>query len=93
MQAAASDAGVQMSISYQYRGRSKYCKLRELVDSGQIKGPLLARFVDCREVRPKTAMHRTSENGGPVIDMAGHYFDLMHYITGAEPASVTNGWM
>jgi predicted dehydrogenase len=85
---AAQHTGVQLSISYQYRGRARYRRLRELLSAGTLSGPVLARFVDCREVRPKTAMHRRSENGGPVIDMAGHYFDLMHYITGAEPVSV-----
>jgi predicted dehydrogenase len=88
MRAAAEEAGVQIAISYQYRGRSKYRLCRDLVASGDLAGPLFVRFVDCREVRPKTAMHRTSENGGPVIDMAGHYFDLMRYITASEPVSV-----
>ena len=45
-------------------------------------------FADVREVRPKTAMHRLSMNGGVVIDMGCHLFDLMRYITGEEAVKV-----
>lgn len=85
---AARKAGVFFSVSYQYRGQSKNCLYKEMVKDGRIAGPLFARYVDCREVRPKLAMHEAKMNGGPVIDMAGHFFDLMRFITGAEPISV-----
>jgi len=88
MDAAAKQAGVQMAVSYQYRWRSRYQLYRQLVESGALAGPIFARFVDVREVRPKTAMHRKSMNGGPVIDMTGHFFDLVRFITGAEPETV-----
>ncbi len=86
---AARDNGVQLSTSFQYRGFSKNVKYRELFQQGAFgPGPIIARFSDVREVRPKVAMHRKSMNGGPVIDMAGHWFDLMRYVTGEEPVSV-----
>lgn len=88
MAAAAAEAQVQMGISYQYRGRARYQCYKKLIASGALAGPLLARFVDFREVRPKTAMHRTTRNGGPIIDMAGHFFDLMRWLTGEEPLTV-----
>lgn len=86
--AAAKANGVQLSTSFQYRGFPKYAKWRELFQSGAFGGPVIARFADVREVRPKLAMHRKSENGGPIIDMAGHYFDLMRFVTSEEPVSV-----
>jgi predicted dehydrogenase len=89
MIAAAEQNGVLLAVSYQYRGIPRYRKCRELFQAGEFGGPLFARFVDVREVRPKVAMHRRSMNGGPVIDMAGHYFDLMRFITGEEPEAVS----
>ena len=88
MDQAARGSGVHLAVSYQFRGRAQYRKYRELIGSGQLAGPLFARFVDVREVRPKTAMHSRSLNGGPLIDMAGHFFDLMRFLTGEEPNTV-----
>lgn len=79
---------VLLGVSYQYRAFARNRKLREVFRSGAFGGPVFARFTDLREVRPKIAMHRKSMNGGPVIDMTGHYYDLMRYITGEEPVSV-----
>jgi predicted dehydrogenase len=86
---AAADKGVQLAVSYQYRSFSRYQHYRRLFQSGELGEPIFARFTDIREVRPKLAMHRKSQNGGPLIDMAGHFFDLMRWITGCEPLSVT----
>lgn len=85
---AARENGVHLSTSFQYRGFPRNQKLRELVCTGAFGGPLHARYIDIREVRPKLAMHRTSMNGGPVIDMASHHFDLMRFFTGEEPVQV-----
>ncbi len=78
----------KLVISYQYRGFPKYLKYREIFESGRFGGPIFGRFVDLREVRPKTAMHRISANGGPIIDMGGHFFDGMSFITGELPQRV-----
>lgn len=86
--ACAKENGVCLSTSLQYRGNPRYVKIRELFDEGAFGGPIFARFADVREVRPKVAMHRKSMNGGPIVDMAGHYFDLMRYITSEEPVTV-----
>lgn len=88
MIAAARSAGRQLAVSYQYRTFPAYRRCRELVQAGAIGQPVFARFVDVREVRPKLAMHSRALNGGPVIDMAGHYFDLMRFLTGDEARSV-----
>jgi len=88
MIAAADAAGVHLHVSYQYRGRPRYQQYRRWVEDGTLAGPILARFVDLREVRPKLAMHRRGLNGGPIIDMTGHFFDMMRYLTGREPRTV-----
>jgi predicted dehydrogenase len=89
MRAAARENSVLLGVSFQYRAFARNRRLRELFQSGAFGGPIFARFTDVREVRPKIAMHRQSLNGGPVIDMVGHYIDLMRFITGAEPVSVS----
>ncbi len=88
MIAAAEAAGVRLAVSYQYRGRARNRLYREMISGGRYGEPLFFRFVDVREVRPKLAMHRRSMNGGPVIDMAGHFFDLVRFLTGEEPVTV-----
>ncbi len=88
MIATAAENRVKLGISYQYRSFPKSLAYRELYQAGAFGGPVMARFVDVREVRPKLAMHRRSMNGGPVVDMAGHFFDLMRFITATEPQTV-----
>jgi len=89
MIATAARCQRQLAVSYQYRAFPANQRLRELFREGALGSPIFARHVDVREVRPKLAMHSRSQNGGPLIDMAGHFFDLMRFVTGAEPVSVT----
>ena len=88
MIAAAKAGGAQLAVSYQYRGNGRFQAYRRWVREGRFGGPVFLRFVDIREVRPKLDMHRKSRNGGPLVDMAGHFFDLARYITGAEAEEV-----
>jgi len=89
MIAAAAAAGVKLVVAYQHRTFPQHRTWRSLVQRGILEGPLHVRFEDIRSIRPKPAMHRRSMNGGPVIDMAGHHFDLLRYFTGGEPLRVT----
>jgi predicted dehydrogenase len=86
---AAADAGVKMVVDYQHRTFPVHRTWRWLIQNGILTGPLFIRLEDVRGIRPKTAMHRSSMNGGPIIDMAGHFFDMVRYYTGAEPVRVT----
>lgn len=86
--ACAKENGVCLSTSLQYRGFPRCVRYHEMFKEGAFGGPIFVRFADVREVRPKIAMHRQSMNGGPIVDMAGHYFDVMRYITGEEPVRV-----
>jgi predicted dehydrogenase len=89
MIAAASETGVKLVIGYQHRTFPLHRTWRALVEREELAGPLFVRLEDIRGVRPKTAMHRRGMNGGPIIDMAGHFFDLVRYYTGSEPVRVT----
>jgi predicted dehydrogenase len=79
---------VKLCVSYQYRGMPRHRRYRELFRRGDFGSALCVRFVDIREVRSKLAMHEKSVNGGPIIDLCGHYFDLMRFYTGEEPEEV-----
>ncbi|MEP3276407.1 MAG: Gfo/Idh/MocA family oxidoreductase [Stappiaceae bacterium] len=89
MIAAADAQNVHLQISHQYRGLSRYKIMKKLVDEGTLGSPVFIRFMEMREVRPKLAMHRKSQNGGPVHDMSGHLFDLARFFIDREPESVT----
>lgn len=80
--------GVLLSTSFQYRGFARCVKFQRMIREVAFGSPIFVRFTDIREVRPKLAMHRKSMNGGPVIDMAGHFFDMMRFLTACEPVSV-----
>jgi predicted dehydrogenase len=86
--AAAEKSGRHLTICFQNRDTPQNVLIRTLVRENVLGSPVFAHFTDVREVRPKLAMHRTSMNGGSLIDMAGHWFDLMRFWTGAEAASV-----
>jgi len=85
---AAARNNVHLAISFQYRGFSKHLHYRRLFQEGAFGSPIFFRVADIREVRPKLAMHRRSMNGGPIIDMAPHLFDLMRFYTDREPVRV-----
>ena len=85
---AVRETGVVFMPCFQYRDRWLMRTFREAFTSGMMGSPVVFRHSGVSEVRPKRAMHRMSLNGGPVIDLACHYFDVFRWITGAEPVRV-----
>lgn len=85
---AFRESGTVFMPCFQYRDQFVFGEYRRAVRAGELGGPMMMQFTDVREVRPKTDMHSTSRNGGVVIDMACHIFDLMRWITGEEPERV-----
>ncbi len=51
--------------------------------------PVLYHAEDIRELRPKRAMHDTNANGGPIIDMAVHLFNVWSTMFDSQPISVS----
>lgn len=85
---ALASSPVVYTACFQHRDRGVYRTLKRLVDDGRFGSPIHFRFTDIRDVRPKTAMHRESRNGGVVIDMACHMFDMLRFLTGDEVVKV-----
>ena len=52
-------------------------------------GPTLAQTTIVAGLRPKRMMHDARGNGGPVIDMCCHLFDLWRVIFDGQPESVS----
>ena len=85
----ACDAnGVLLTLGLQRRTFYRDRKYKELFEAGEFGSPLFFRFQDMRDIRPKIAMHRRSQNNGPLVDMLCHYMDLARFVTGAEPVNV-----
>lgn len=84
IEAALENNDVVYSACFQHRDRILYQKLRRFVADRKFGTPLHFRFTDIRDVRPKPAMHRKSQNGGVIIDMACHMFDMLRFLTGDE---------
>ena len=80
--------GVVCMPCFQYRDRWIHERYRNAFREGALGHPVVLQQSGVGPVRPKTAMHRRSVNGGPLIDMACHYIDLLRWITGAEPRRV-----
>ncbi len=88
MIALAQENKLFLCIALQYRNAAHNRELKRLFDNNQLGAPVYAKYTDIREVRSRVAMHKVSRNGGPVIDMAGHFIDVMRFITEEEPMSV-----
>ena len=85
---AVKASGIVFMPCFQSRDMWAFTKYREAFQSGELGTPVTLRTSSMSEVRPKLAMHRTSMNGGPVIDLACHTIDLLRWITGEEPVRV-----
>jgi len=87
---AAEEAGVRLTVGLQRRHLALHRRLRDLIAEGAIGRPVVAHQFEVLGIRPKQAMHDLATgNGGPIIDMCGHYFDQWRMIFNAEPVRVT----
>jgi predicted dehydrogenase len=86
MQAAAAASGRELRIGFMRRFDPAFEALRGAVAS--LGGPLLMQASISAGVRPKVLMHDAGANGGPIIDMACHLFDLWSHLTGAQPERI-----
>ena len=85
---AADENGVQLALGFMRRHSPVLSALRSWLNAGQLGRPLLYQATDYRQIRPKREMHDANANGGPVIDMGVHLYDLWSYIFDAKPVEV-----
>ncbi|MCL2478733.1 MAG: Gfo/Idh/MocA family oxidoreductase [Treponema sp.] len=82
-----------LAIGLQYRNNMGNRSLKHMMDKRLIGKNVVMSFADIRQNRPKLAMHDACfGNGGPMTDMACHYFDLMRWYYGSDPKSVSAVW-
>ncbi len=88
MVTAAQECGVKFALGFCKRFLEQVQKLRELVQSGIIGRPVFYRHISGISVRPKLWIMDKEMGGGPIIDMACHYFDQWRVIFDSEPVRV-----
>ncbi|MFW5728829.1 MAG: Gfo/Idh/MocA family protein [Spirochaetota bacterium] len=88
MSAAAEKTGRQLCVVFNRRFASGYAEVAAHLPA--LGEPPVYRADDLRKIRPKRAMHDTTQNGGPFIDCACHDFDLLlHHFGAAESVYAT----
>lgn len=85
---AARRNGVKLGLGLMRRHSPVLPVLRDWLAMGHLGRPLLYHASDVREIRPKREMHDAQANGGPIIDMGVHLFDLWSDIFDSEPVEV-----
>jgi predicted dehydrogenase len=88
MIAAARRNQTKLGIGFMRRHSPVFDELKSLLAAGHFGRPVLYHATDVRELRPKKEMHDAAMNGGPVIDMAVHLFDLWEAIFGETCVSI-----
>lgn len=84
----AKREGVKLGIGLMRRFSKHTAEVKKLMQSGALGHPVIYQCQDIREIRPKRLMHEKECNGGPIIDMCVHYFDLWREIFSAEAVEV-----
>jgi predicted dehydrogenase len=85
---AAERNGVKLGVGFMRRHSPVLHALRDWLAAGNLGRPVMYHAADVRQVRPKREMHDVKANGGPVIDMGVHVFDLWRFIFDSEPVEV-----
>ena len=85
--------GKVLALGMQYRNGPWFRALQRAMEQGVFGENLMMHWADIREVRPKPAMHdAVYGNGGPLVDMACHLFDLMRLYYRSDPVRVNCLW-
>ena len=87
------ETGKRIAIGLQYRNGKNHRAMKRMMDKGIIGKNVIMTYVDVRENRPKIAMHDARYgNGGPMVDMACHLFDLMRWFYKSNPKTAVAKW-
>ncbi|MCL2035226.1 MAG: Gfo/Idh/MocA family oxidoreductase [Oscillospiraceae bacterium] len=85
--------GKVLAVGMQYRNVHYYRALWNAFEQDLFGDNLMVQWTDIRETRPKIAMHDALYgNGGPMVDMSCHLFDLMRLYFKSDPVSVNCRW-
>jgi len=89
MIAAAEKHRRKLTVVFNRRFNSVWQELTQRLSS--IGTPLVYNTQEIRSIRPKTAMHSQSANGGPVIDCCVHDFDMLLHVFGKAQSVFASG--
>ena len=82
-----------LAIGLQYRNTRYHRAMKHMLDCGALGKNLIITYTDVRDTRPKIAMHDARYgNGGPMVDMSCHLFDLMRWFYKSDPKSASAIW-
>ena len=81
-EAAAASEGL-LRIGFMRRFDAAFVHLRECLR--QQRGSVMAQVSIAAGIRPKRLMHDKHANGGPIIDMCCHIFDMWKLLFDAKP--------
>ncbi len=84
----AERTGVLLGVAFCKRFSNAIHKVRDIVAGGGIERPVMYRFATGWEIRFKPWIMDRRLGGGPIIDLACHYFDQWRFIFESEPVRV-----
>jgi len=93
LQELSQRTGKKVAIGLQYRNVPVYRAMKHAFNANILGTNRMTFYNDMRMTRPKIAMHDAKYgNGGPMVDMACHLFDLMRWYYECDPVSVFCQW-
>jgi len=89
----AAKTGKKLAVGLQYRNKKGNRAMKHAIARGLLGKKITLTYTDFRETRPKTLMHDAEfGNGGPMVDMSCHFFDLMSWFYNSKPKSAFSVW-
>lgn len=87
---ACRSAGVMLEVIQTLRFRGTLARAKQLIEDGRIGKVWMIRGQSLRQdyVVDTASWAALPENGGAVLDMGVHNFDIMRFLTGAEVTTV-----
>lgn len=86
MKSAAAANGCELRIGFMRRFDPSYPVLLGQLEA--VGGPVLGSVTVTAGIRPKRLMHARNANGGPIVDMCCHLFDMWKRMFGSSPRLV-----
>ena len=87
------ETGKCIAIGLQYRNQKNNRAMKRMMEKGVLGKNVIMTYTDVRDNRPKIAMHDARlGNGGPLVDMACHLFDLMRWYYNSNPKQAIANW-